>query len=151
MKIIYVVKVLVLSKAYIMFLTIPPVWCIASWGKIVVASQLINHINQLLATHYGNEILRSPLEFHWSPLHTLVVSPNSISKKYITICTTSNLSSYDCVLRRLSRTNFKLVNYRNWIYYTYCLPLTCMILAKAVSTYRSLSHYLYNNGKNIIL
>ena len=95
-------------------------------------------------------MLRSPLELHRGPLHALVVSPRSISKNYVAICTSSNLSSYECELRKLIRTNFKLVYYRNWIYYTYCFPLSCMILAKAVSL-RSLSYYLYKNGKNIIL
>lgn len=95
-----------------MFLSTLPLWFIVSWGKLVVAGQLINQINQLLATHdhYGNKIL-SPLEFDWSPLHALVVTPCSISKNYVTVCTYSNLSGYEFVSTKLSTSNF--VSYRS--------------------------------------
>ena len=124
MKIIHIVKVLVLSKTHVMSLSILPLWVTVSWGKLVVVGQLINRINQLLATHdhYGNEIL-SPLEFDWSPLHALVVNPCSISKNYVTVCTYSNLSDYEFVSTKLSTSNF--VSYRSWTY-SYLPPFVNM-------------------------
>ena len=96
----------------------------------MVAGQLINQINQLLATHghYGNKIL-SPLEFNWSPLHALVVNPSGISKNYVAVCTSSNLSGYEFVQQNWAQatlwaTEVELIR----------LSLTCMIMGNAAST-----------------
>ena len=73
----------------------------------MVASQLINHIIQLLATHYGNEILRNPL----LKLKPFTCIGGESQQYFQEPCTSSNLSGYEFVSRKLNTNNF--VSYRN--------------------------------------